>query len=80
VLSSRVGPSASRRRSAAFEVRKGSPVMTVVLGLTAAAGLFCLSVFGVIVAKGYRAGPPDSMYVPGYLENFYKKMSDWGEK
>jgi len=80
VLSSRVGPSASRRRSAAFEVRKGSPVMTVVLGLTAAAGLFCLSVFGVIVAKGYRAGPPDSMFVPGYLENFYKKMSDWGEK
>jgi hypothetical protein len=82
VLSSRVGPSASRRRSAAFEVRKGSPVMTVVLGVTAAACLFTLSIFGVIVAKGYRSGkePIDSMYVPGYLDKLYQKVNDWGEK
>jgi hypothetical protein len=80
VVSSRA--SISRRRSAAFEVRKGSPVFTVVLGVTAAACIFSLSVFGVIVAKGYRAGnpPTDSAYVPGYLESLYKKCADLGEK
>ncbi|HOX05249.1 MAG TPA: helix-turn-helix domain-containing protein [Planctomycetota bacterium] len=80
-LSSRAA-SISRRRSAAFEVRKGSPIMTIVLGLTAAGCIFTLSVFGVIVAKGYRAGtaPADQMYVPGYLESAYQKMSGWGEK
>jgi hypothetical protein len=80
-LSSRAS-SISRRRSAAFEVRKGSPIMTVVLGVTAAACIFTLSVFGVIVAKGYRAGAPptDSMYVPGYLGSLYQKMANWGEK
>ncbi len=79
-LSSRMS-SVSRRRSAAFEVRKGSPIMTVVLGLTAAACLFTLSVFGVIVAKGYRSGvaPTDSAYVPGYLNTMYEKLSGWGE-
>jgi len=82
VVSSSRASSISRRRSAAFEVRKGSPVFTVVLGVTAAACLFALSVFGVIVAKGYRSGnpPTDSAYVPGYLEKMYLKMSNWGEQ
>ena len=82
VLSSRVGSAVSRRRSAAFEVRRGDAIWAVVLGVTAAVVLFTLSVFGVIVAKGYRSGnpPTDSAYVPGYLEKMYLKMSNWGEQ
>jgi excisionase family DNA binding protein len=80
-LASRVGSAASRRRSAAFEVRKGNPVMTVVLGVTAAMGLFVLSIFGVMVAQGYRAGAPptDSAYVAGYLQGCYDWASKLGE-
>jgi len=82
VLSSRIGPSASRRKSAAFEVRRGSPIMAVVLVLSAAAALFALSVFGVILMKGYRAGQgstSETMYVPGFLQDLYKKTKSWGE-
>jgi hypothetical protein len=71
--------SVSRRRSAAFEVRKGSPIMTVVLGLTAAACLFTLSVFGVAVLKGYRT-TADTQFVPSYLDGLYQKLSSLGEK
>jgi hypothetical protein len=80
VVSSRAA--ISRRRSAAFEVRKGSPVFTLVLAVTAAACIFTLSVFGVIVAKGYRSGEPptEQMYVAGFLEGMYNKMSNWGEQ
>lgn len=80
-LASRVGSAASRRRSAAFEVRRGNPVMTVILGVTAAACLFVLSIFGVVVAQGYRAGAPptDSAYVAGYLQGCYDWASKLGE-
>lgn len=80
-LSSRVGPTISRRRSAAFEVRKGNPIMTVVLGVTAAVCIFTLSVFGVYLARGYRAGkaPTDSIYVAGYLKGLYDWSSKLGE-
>ncbi len=83
VLSSRVGPAASRRKSAAFEVRKGSPFMAVVLGLTAALAIFALSVFGVVLMRGYRAGQgtkAEGKYVPGYLQDLYKKTWPLGEK
>lgn len=83
VLSSRVGSAASRRKSAAFEVRRGSPFMAVVLGLTAALALFALSVFGVVLMRGYRAGQgtkAESMYVPGYLQDLYEKTWPLGEK
>ena len=81
VLSSRVGSAVSRRRSAAFEVRRGDAIWAVVLGVAAAVALFTLSVFGVMVAKGYRAGqaPNDSTYVAGYLKKAYDSMSNWGE-
>lgn len=74
--------SVSRRRSAAFEVRKGSPIMTVVLGVSAAVMLFTLSIFGVIISHGYRAGtaPNDAPYVAGYLSGLVEKCQDWGEK
>jgi hypothetical protein len=81
VLSSRIGPAASRRRSAAFEVRRGSPIMSVVLALTAAVALFALSVAGVVLVKGYRIGvntPSEATYVPGYLRKFYDDEKDNG--
>jgi excisionase family DNA binding protein len=80
-LSSRVGPSISRRRSAAFEVRKGNPIMTVVLGVTAAVRIFTASIYGVILARGYRSGqaPTDSIYVAGYLKGLYDWSSKLGE-
>jgi hypothetical protein len=82
VLSSRVGPAASRRRSAAFEVRKGHPILSGVLVLTAAAAVFAVSVFGVILIKGYRAAegePNDAMYVPGFLKSMFEETNKWGE-
>jgi len=80
-LSSRVGPSISRRRSAAFEVRKGNPIMTVVLGVTAAVCIFTASIYGVVLARGYRSGnpPTDSIYVAGYLKSLYDWSSKLGE-
>jgi len=80
-LSSRVGQSISRRRSAAFEVRKGNPIMAVVLGVTAAVCIFTLSIYGVWLARGYRAGnpPTDSIYVAGYLKGLYDWSSKLGE-
>ncbi len=81
VLSSRVGPAASRRKSAAFEVRRGSPFMAVLLGATAAFAIFALSVFGVVLMKGHRAGQgtkAETIYVPGYLQQFYKDKKDGG--
>jgi len=90
VLSSRIGPAASRRRSAAFEVRRGNPVMSIVLVLSAAVALFALSIFGTVLVKGYRIGvntPSEAKYVPGFLRQFYDDEKDggwdikrWGEK
>ncbi len=81
VLSSRIGPAASRRKSAAFEVRRGNPIMSIVLVLSAAVALFALSIFGTILVKGYRIGvgtPSEATYVPGFLRQFYDDEKDGG--
>jgi hypothetical protein len=81
VLSSRIGPAASRRKSAAFEVRRGNPIMSIVLVVSAAVALFALSVFGTILAKGYRVGvgtASEATYVPGFLRKFYDDESKEG--
>ncbi|MHC4914619.1 MAG: helix-turn-helix domain-containing protein [Planctomycetota bacterium] len=82
VLSSRVGAAASRRKSAAFEVRKGSPIMAVVLVVSAAAAVFALSVFGSYLIKDYRVGmgsESETSYVPGYLRDMFESTKKWGE-
>jgi hypothetical protein len=82
VLSSRIGPAASRRKSAAFEVRRGNPIISIILVVAAAAALFTLSIYGVILMKGYRAGEgtaSDTKYVPGFLRDFVEKTRKWGE-
>jgi hypothetical protein len=81
-LSSRVGPAVSRRKSAAFEVRKGNPIMALVLMLTAAAAIFALCVFGSYLVEDYRTGvgtAGEAKYVPGFLEDMFNKTKTWGE-
>jgi hypothetical protein len=82
-LSSRVGPAVSRRKSAAFEVRKGSPIMSTVLMITAVAAVFALCLFGAYMVEDYRAGvgtESETKYVPGFVQDFFEKTKTWGEK
>jgi len=49
--------------------------------VSAAVALFALSVFGTILAKGYRVGvgtASEATYVPGFLRKFYDDESKEG--